>query len=450
MPTEDADVVVVGAGLAGLTAAARLREAGQEVLVVEARDRVGGRTLNHELGGGQVVEVGGQWIGPGQDRIAGLATELGVATHPTYDTGRKLLYLGRRRVEYTGDVPRVNPLGLLDVGWLILTLERMARRVPVEAPWRAPRAGRLDAQSFGVWAGRNAGSRLGRMMCELFTQGVLACEPAEVSLLHVLFYIRSAGGVRRLTDVAGGAQQDRFVGGSQLVAQRLAERLGPAVRLGHPVRRVAHDRDRVTVTADGLTVEARHAVLAIPPTLAGRIDYDPPLPAIRDQLTQNAPMGSAVKCLAVYEEPFWRTDGYTGQANADTGAVRVVFDNCPPDARPGILLGFLEGAQARRLGRLDPGERRRAVLDSFTRFFGPRAAKPADYIEQDWSTEPWTRGCYSAHFTPGGWTQFGPALRAPIGRLHWAGTETATTWTGYMDGAVQSGERAAAEITGTR
>jgi monoamine oxidase len=444
--TESADTVVVGAGLAGLTAAAELRAAGRDVLVVEARDRVGGRTLNHDLGGGKVVEVGGQWIGPGQDHIARLAADLGVATHPTYDTGRKVLRLGGRRVEYTGDIPRVNPVGLLDTGRLVFALDRMARRVPVEAPWRTPRAAALDAISFGVWAGRNAQTRMGAMMVELFTQGVLACEPAEVSLLHVLFYIRSAGGLRKLTDVSGGAQEERFVGGSQLVAQRLAARLGDAVRLGHPVRRVVHGGGRVTVHADGLTVDAKRAVLAIPPTLAGRVDYDPPLPAARDQLTQNAPMGSAIKCLAVYDEPFWRADGYTGQANADTGAVRVVFDNCPPDADPGILLGFLEGAQARRLSRTDPAERRREVLDGLAGFFGPRAAKPVDYIEQDWTSEPWTRGCYSAHFTPGAWTQFGHALRAPVGRLHWAGTETATVWTGYMDGAVQSGERAAAEV----
>lgn len=445
MRSETVDVVVVGAGLAGLTAASALREAGRSVLVVEARDRVGGRTLNHDLGAGKVVEVGGQWIGPGQDHIAKLATDLGVATHPTYDTGRKILYLGRRRAEYTGDIPLVNPLGLLDVGRLILTLERMARRVPVEAPWRTPHAEALDAVSFGVWAGRNAQTRMGRMTVELFTQGVLACEPAEVSLLHVLFYIRSAGGVRKLTDVAGAAQQDRLVGGSQVIAQRMAERLGDAVRLGHPVRRIEHG-EQVTVRADGLDVRARHAVVAIPPTLAGRIDYDPPLPAPRDQLTQHAPMGSAIKCLAVYDEPFWRHDGFTGQANADTGAVRVTFDNCPPDGSPGILLGFLEGAQARRLARTDPADRRREVLDCFVRFFGPRAAHPIDYIEQNWAEEQWTRGCYSAHFAPGAWTQFGHALRTPIGPLHWAGTETATTWTGYMDGAVQSGERAAAEI----
>lgn len=184
----------------------------------------------------------------------------------------------------------------------------------------------------------------------------------------------------------------------------------------------------------------------MPPALAGRICYDPPLPGDRDQLTQAAPMGSVIKCLAVYDEPFWRTDGYTGQLSADTGAVRVIFDNCPPGGSPGVLLGFLDGAQARRLARAGPAERRQEVLAAFARYFGPRALRARDYIEQDWTAERWTRGCYGAHFPPGTWTQFGPALRRPVGRLHWAGTETATAWSGYMDGAVQSGQRAAAEI----
>lgn len=441
------DVVVVGAGLAGLVAAREMRRAGRRVVVIEARDRVGGRTLNHDLGDGKVVEVGGQWVGPGQDRVLALAADLGATTHPTYDTGRRVLCLHGRRIVHRGMVPPVGPLGLADVGRALFALERLAATVPPDAPWRAPHAARLDARSFADWARRNTHTRLGRMSIELFAQGVLACEPAEVSLLHVLFYLRAAGGIRKLTDVAGGAQQDRFVGGSQVLAVRLADRLGHGtVRLAEPALTVRHDTDRIEVHTAGSIVEAGHAVLAVPPTLAGRIRYDPPLPGRRDQLTQQMPMGSAIKCLAVYDRPWWRDSGYSGQANADSGAVRTTFDNCPPDGRPGILLGFLEGAQARALALASPGDRRARVLGDLARYFGPRALHPVDYIEQDWAAEEWTRGCYGAHPPPGVWTQYGPALRAPIGRLHWAGTETATTWVGYMDGAVRSGERAAAEV----
>jgi monoamine oxidase len=444
---EETDVVVVGAGLAGLAAAEALHDEGRHVVVLEARDRVGGRTLNHDLGDGKVVEVGGQWVGPSQHRVLDLATRLGISTHPTYDLGRNILCLGERRVAYRGTVPWINPFGLLDVARVMGALERKARRVPLEQPWATPGARRLDAQTLGEWARRNVYSQMGRLTVELFSESVLACEPSEVSLLHFLFYVRSAGGFRNLTDVRGGAQQDRFVGGSQLISQRLAERLGPGtVQLSTPVGRIEHHHDRVLVHTRGGRVLARHAIVAMPPALAGRIAYDPPLPGQRDQLTQNAPMGSVIKCLGVYDEPFWRNEGYSGQAAGDGSAVRATFDNCTPEGNPGILLGFLEGKEARRMARLPASERRREVVNCFVRFFGPEAAHPVDFIEKDWTQEQWTRGCYGAHFGPGVWSHYGPALRQPVGRLHWAGTETATNWCGYMDGAVQSGQRAALEI----
>jgi monoamine oxidase len=252
--------------------------------------------------------------------------------------------------------------------------------------------------------------------------------------------------VDALAGTAGGAQQDRFVGGSQVVPLRLAEQLGDRVRLGQPVRRIEQRPSGATVHADGVDVAAARVIVAVPPTLAGRIAYDPPLPARRDQLTQRVPAGSVIKSHAVYDTPFWRHAGLTGQATGDRGPAKVVFDNSPPDGTPGVLLAFLEGAAARQLNRVRPDERRAAVIGSLVEFFGPEAADPVEYAELDWSEEEWTRGCYGAHFPTGVWTQYGPVLRAPVGRLHWAGAETATVWSGYMDGAVQSGERAAAEV----
>lgn len=444
---EEADVVIVGGGLAGLAAALVLVAAGVSVLVLEARDRVGGRTLNHLLADGKVVEIGGQWVGPSQDRVLALARSLGIATHPTYNEGRNVLLLRGKRVAYHRPVPMMNPLGLLDVGRAIHKLRRLSRRVPLSAPWEARGAERLDSQTLASWARRNLYTHMGRTTVELFSQSVLACEPNEVSLLHFLFYVRSAGGFRNLTEVAGGAQQDRFVGGSQELCIRAAEQLGPAVvRLSSPVWRIEHLDGRVVVSTADTDVIAKRVIVAVPPMMAGRISYDPPLPGLRDQLTQKAPMGSVIKCLAVYDTPFWREDGLSGQAASDSGAVRATFDNCPPDGSPGILLGFVEGANARRLAGMPAAERRREVIACFERYFGPKAGRPTDYIEQDWTREQWTRGCYGAHFAPGVWTQFGKALRPQVGRIHWAGTETSTVWCGYMDGAVRSGERAAAEV----
>jgi monoamine oxidase len=444
----EADVAVVGAGIAGLIAARDLVAAGKEAVVLEARDRVGGRVLNHELSDGTVVELGGQWIGPTQLRMAKLTAELGLETFPTYNTGEHLVRLGDRQIRYRTR-PSLGPLALADIGQAQARFDRLAARVPLEVPWAADRADELDAQTFESWIRRTALTATGRELLRLYAEGVFAAEPSDFSLLHALFYTHSGGGVDALAGTAGGAQQDRFVGGSQLVPLRLADRLGDRVRLRAPVSRIEQGPGEATVHADGVSVTAVRVIVAVPPTLAGRITYDPPLPAVRDQLTQRVPAGSVIKCHTVYDTPFWREAGLTGQATGDRGPVKVVFDNSPPAGSPGVLLAFLEGKAARRLNRVGPAERRDAVLGSLVDFFGPHAAKPVEYVELDWSEEEWTRGCYGAHFPPGVWTQYGPALRAPVGRIHWAGAETATVWSGYMDGAVQSGERAAAEVLHT-
>lgn len=459
----EADVAIVGAGLAGLVAARRLAAAGLEPVVVEARERVGGRLLNEEIGEGKVVEVGGQWIGPTQRRIAALASELGVGTFPTHDIGRHLIEIGGRKTSYTGaltdarlgllrDLSRaISPLALADLEQARMRLDRMARQVPLAEPWAAPRARRWDGETFASWVRRNTRTAAARSLFELATEAVWAAEPADVSLLHILFYTHSGGGFNALVGTGGGAQQDRFLGGSQRLAQLMAEELGEErLRLGAPVRRIERGEGGVVVLAAGgragsLSLRARRAIVAIPPTLAGRIDYDPPLPALRDQLTQRMPQGTVVKTMAIYEEPFWRSRGFSGQATSDIGPARVVFDNSPPDGSPGVLLGFLEGRFARHWGTRPAAERREAVLAGHARLFGPHAAQPVRFVERVWAEEEWTRGCYGCLMTTGGWTEYGRALRVPIGRLHWAGAETATVWNGYMDGAVSSGERAAAE-----
>src|SRR5215467_11722014 len=273
----ETDVIVIGAGLAGLTAARELAAAGRDVIVLEARDRVGGRVLNHTL-----------------------ASELGVSTIPIFTGGRAVLEIGEHRHDYRA-VPRLNPVQLADAGRAVFSLDRMARRVPVQAPWQAPGAAAADARTLADWARHNVRTRAGRFAIKAFSEGVLACEPGEVSLLHVLFYLRAAGGFRQLTEVAGAAQQDMFAGGSQLLALRMAEQLGPdRVWLGAPATRIEQEASRVVAHSAAGAVAGRRAVVATPPALAGRIGYDPPLPADRDQLTQAAPMGSVIKCLAAY------------------------------------------------------------------------------------------------------------------------------------------------------
>jgi monoamine oxidase len=437
----DTDVVVVGAGLAGLAAARAVAAAGRSVVVLEARDRVGGRTLNHTLSDGTVVEVGGQWIGPTQTRLQALADELGVETYPTYDEGFNVIEWRGGLKRYKGAIPRINPVILVDALRVQKKLERLARTVPTDAPWTAPGARELDGQTFHTWLKRTCRTAGTYTIFELGCEAVWAAEPHDVSLLHVLFYIHSAGSFDDLIGTSGGAQDSRFVGGSQRLALGMAERLGHEhIQLSRPVRRIEHDAGGVT--ADG--VRARQAIVALPPALTPRIDFAPALPGFRDQLVQRMPQGTVWKCMAVYDEPFWRADGLSGQATSDAGPVRVAFDNTPHGSERGVLLGFLEGDFARQAGRLAPDERRAQILDSFGRFFGDRARTPVEYVEKSWAEEEWTRGCYGCAMTTGAWTSFGEALRAPVGPIHWAGAEYATTWSGYMDGAVRSGEEAAA------
>jgi monoamine oxidase len=441
-----ADVAVVGAGLAGLSAARALTDAGRDVVVLEARDRVGGRTLNEPIGEGKVVELGAQWVGPTQERIAALISELGLETFPTYGKGANVFERGERVRRYRGTIPKLNPLALAETGLVLSRLNRLARSVPAEAPWEAPRAADWDSMTFESWMRRNVRSAGARDLVRLAIEGVWAAEPRDISLLHVLFYVRSAGSLELLLDTDGGAQQDRVVGGTQLISMRMAEALESAVVLESPVRSIAHSSQGVTVRSDRAAVRARRAIVATPPTLAGRIAYEPALPAIRDGLCQRMAQGSVVKCMAVYERPFWRELGLSGQLTSTRGPVSVGFDNSPPDGSPGVLLGFLEGRAAREGATLDADARRTAVLESLKRAFGAEAANPEHYVDKAWASDEWARGCYGGFMPPGGWLDHGAALRAPIGAIHWAGAETASVWNGYMDGAVSSGERAATEV----
>jgi len=447
------DVVVVGGGLSGLVAARNVARTGRSVLVVEARGRVGGRLLNHELAAGGVIEAGGAFVGPTQDHILALAQELGVATFPEYIKGKNVYLshlLGRQT--YTGTVPP-DPTILLDAGLLLQRLDSYAAQLPVDAPWSHPKAAAWDSTTLGAFIRRNTlNSKAVENLIRSWTQPGFGADPDQLSLLFVIHYLACSGNERTKgsfelnANTTGGAQERRFVGGSQLVPLRLAEQLGHHVALRAAVHRIDQGEGRAVVHTRRGPVRARRVIVAAPPPLVLDIDWHPQLPARRHALLSRMQMGQLMKCDAVYDTPFWREAGLSGSGISDSGATRAVFDNSPADGHVGVLLAFVGGSTWRQYGTMPAADRRKAVLEGFARMVGPKALSPIEFTEHDWTRERWTRGGPVPIMAPGTMTAFGSAIREPHRRVHWAGTETSTYWTGYMDGAVRAGERAAAEV----
>jgi monoamine oxidase len=455
-PARTADVIVVGAGLAGLSAARELTKAGKSVVVLEARDRVGGRVLNHDLGNPDYSELGAMFFGPTQDRIQALAEAVSVGSYPTYNTGNNVFFVNGRRAEYPSDTPLgivpPDPLVAGDAAAVVTLLDQMSQDVPVDKPWASSKADEYDRQTLDSWIrAHSTGNPDFMSIVQAATNAIFGAEPRDLSLLYTLFYIAASGNesnpgtFERNFNTGDGAQESRFKGGAYQIPLKVAGELGSAITQSAPVRRISQTGSGVTVVSDAGTVTGKRVIVAIPPALAGRIAYDPILPPLRDQLTQRIPQGTLMKFEAIYDTPWWRDKGLTGQAVSGQGAIRVTFDITPEDGAPGILMGFIGGHEARVWEQRSPSDLNSECLNNLARLFGVEAQTARDTVSFNWSTEEWNRGCPVAIIGPGTLTDFGTELRKPVGRIHWAGTETSTYWNGYMDGAVRSGERAAEE-----
>ena len=438
------DVVIVGAGFAGLTAARNLTGLGYDVVVLEGRDRVGGRSHTTTIAG-VPVDLGGTFVGPTQTEVLKLAAELRCPTVPTYNEGKNLIRWRGRVRSYRSTIPKLSILELLDVSRIQWRFERLSKQVPLGAPWTAPTAHRLDQQTVEDWLRSVHAGKSTRDLMAIMARVTWGCEPDEVSMLHAVHYVKAAGGIGPMLDVKGGAQQDRFPAGSQQIAVRMAEDLGERVRLDSVVERIEYGADGATVhTATGM-VTARAVIVAIPPAHRAAITFDPGLPAGHAELAGHWPLGNLSKAYAAYETPFWRHDGLSGEALSDDGPVFITFDVSPGDDGPGVLLGFTD---ARTFDPLESDARRTRALECFAGLFGDRARHPIDYVDHRWSAEPFAPGGPTAAVPPGSWTSYGRWLREPVGGIFWAGTETADEWTGFLDGAVRSGLRAAAQVSG--
>lgn len=440
------DVLVIGAGVSGLAAAAQLARAGLRVQVLEARERIGGR-VHSATAGGVPVDLGGQWIGPTQHRVQALVARHGIATWEQPQVGDKLLERGDRLSRYHGTIPALPLAALAELQLRLWQLALVARRVDPAAPWRAPQS--LDEASMAQWIADHCWSQTVATMVRLAIHAVFAAEPGEISQLQFFHYVRAAGGLMPLLDVEGGAQQTRIHGGAATLAEALAgeaRQAGARIRTAAPVVAVRRERGMLSLEAGGRRYRARRLIVAMAPADARRIDFGPLIGPERRALMDAQRPGSAIKCIAVYERPFWRDAGLCGEMVSDGEVLRMCFDGTPPDAERGVLVGFLLGEAARRWHAAGPEARRRAVLDQLARLFGPAAARPLAWAEGNWLDERWTAGCYTGLFAPGGMRKLSPWLRRADGPIHWAGTETATRWCGYIDGAIEAGERAAQDV----
>ncbi|HEY7137465.1 MAG TPA: flavin monoamine oxidase family protein [Acidimicrobiia bacterium] len=444
----ETEVCVVGAGYAGLTAARRLSVARRDVVVLEARDRVGGRVWTRHTSGGVPIDMGGTFFSPKHERALALAAEVGATVFPTNVVGDTVLATGGKVQRYATDkTPRINPLALASFGQAMARLDAMARRVPLDAPWDAPHAASWDATSAARWLSRrNVPTRGARDLMEATLRALFCCDLAEVSLLNVLFLLGAGGGLLPYMSIEGGYQHFQMRGGMQTVAERVAADLGDRVRLTSPVEAILQRDEAVDVVSPSVTVSARRVVVTIPPALAGHVRYDPPLPADKALLLHQLPAGTEVKAVVVYDEPFWRHDGLCGASVALDDEYEVTLDTTPPDSEAGVIALYAAGPKARRLAAMTPEGRRDTAVDTLVRRFGRAAASPVEVDQVNWVEQEWTRGCSMAHFGTGTLTQYGHELRRPVGRVHFAGTETATVSHGAIDGAVRSGERVADEV----
>jgi monoamine oxidase len=440
----ESDYCVVGAGCAGATAALRIFQAGHTVALLEARDRVGGRVWTQERSG-IPIDYGGQWLGSGQERAYSLLKELGIQTYPTWTKGHNVFVISGKVRKYQGEIviPKGGPISLLNLGLVLRQFAKWSGEVPLEAPWTAKRAKEWDSMTVATWINTSAKSATARKMLAALMSGIYTSDPGEVSMLFALFHAKSCGGIN--ATLSAEIQSDRILGGAQLIPEKIAEKLGSSVHLNSPVKRIGQDAKNVVVSSNAVTVRTKRVIVAVPPSISSCITYEPVLPADRGMLVQRLPAGTAVKCAAIYNEPFWRGDGLSGQSIDLDSLVESTYDGSPPSGL-GTLNAFAVGHKARELARLSSADRKSAFIRQLVKIFGPKASTPVDFVDHNWGEEEWTRGCYMAHWPPGVITEYGSALWDPIGRIHWAGTETSTAFNGAIEGAVRSGERAASEV----
>jgi monoamine oxidase len=438
------DAVIIGAGFAGMIAARNLIRAGKKVVLLEARNRVGGRVKAGKIAG-RAVDVGGMWVGPTQTRMLALIKEFGFHTTPQFEDGKGVVQLDGKRMSGDGEDLGLDPAVQKELDRVFTEMDALAATVPVDAPWTTPRAKEFDAITVENWISAQTKNDIVRSVVRSSISNIFQSEPYQMSFLYFLFYVRSGDKFETLWGLKDAAQAFLVTEGFHGVAARLAKELDKSIVLQSPVREIVQDSAGVTVHS-AKDWRADYAVVAVPLPLSVRIAYAPPLPPERDALAQRMPMGSVIKWYAAYEKPFWRDRGLNGGVVSDLPPGMACLDVTPPEGKPGLLVGFFDARFGLQWTSRSQEDRKKLIVERLVDWFGPDAAHPIDYEDQNWPAEEWSRGCFGASMGPGVMTTVGHTIREPHGRIHWAGTETSAIWTGYVEGAIRSGERAATEV----
>ncbi|MFT7817455.1 putative flavin-containing monoamine oxidase A [Arapaima gigas] len=458
MSVKTCDVVVVGAGLSGLSAARLLlqKNSSLKVLVLEGKGRVGGRTVSCRLPAAQgedVWDLGGQWVGSSQKHVMDLIRDLGLEMYPQYTAGKKVYHMGGPQAKvrtYTSSLPSMSLLTLLDLTHFVWQINRLTRSLSTEDPTSSPRSLEYDSMTLSSYLDKKVWTRALRMEIELCSRSLFGLEPSQISFLYFVTYCAAAGGVRCLLEATPGSAQESYIkGGAQQLSERLADQVGREnVHLSSAVLAIQQGPEGVVVSTSMDTFTCRAVIVTCPPHLAAQIHYKPMLPPARQKLTQNMPVGHMIKFIVTYRTAFWRTNGFSGEIVAQPSKdcpICITFDCTRHGGNP-ALVGFICGAQANEWSCRKEEDRRDAVVQSLAKYLGPEASGFIHYAEKDWAKEEYSGGCPVNVMVPGMLTYYHPSLRRPCGRIHWAGTETATHWCGYMSGAIQSGLRAALEV----
>ena len=447
------DCIVVGGGISGLIAARNLYRSGYNVLLIEARDRIGGRMYGERLASGQWIDRGGQWVGPTQHRFLALLDEYDMRRFPSPAHGQTVLLFNEKRYEFKGffqgfhegEIPAIPEADWRDATEAWERFEALSNAMPAGHPGKSDHDQQLDRDTFARWIEDNTQTEFGRWYFEYMTRAVGflgPTEPHQVSLLHVLWGQNCA-------PQSEHPEAELIHGGAGQIPEKIAAELGQRIRLSEPVLRIRQDQRGIEVETVHGRFTAQFAIVAMPPHLAGKISYEPPLPPLRQQLTQRVPMGTCVKILVSYDCPFWRKQGLAGLGLGNRPWIELCADSSDPESGKGIIATFVVGNRYQRWRAMSDHDRRAAVLSDLAAYFGEEAYAAVTYDEVDWPADPWTGGGYAAFMPPGVWTDFGEALVAPVGRIYWSGTEVADRWPGFFEGAVITGE-AAAEAIQTR